>query len=429
MKYYILLFISMFLIGCNSNEKGMANEFNHSSINLSDKVIEVSQLPLSDAVRKVEVVPLETTDESLLDEITMVEVTDESIFICSKEILRFARNGKFLNKIGRKGEGPEEYTYINDIQIDESKGEVYVITTANGILVYDFEGSFKRQVINHTSLARLFLSINNRQYLLFGNLFFFTQAQPFSMPVKEDSIRSLIIADNQFQVNKIFYNPTYLNRLEAINENHIGKANNYWVEYPISIDTYHDEVTLKYPDNDTIYVFDQANQQLKPQYTIYSNEPKGDYEKTHLWIKERSAFDYFSIYSYYPSKGLIYLVGSKGDEIYTFAYNKTDATVRQSKRQGTITEFRFPWNATYRRIERPFILSNDICGGDFNIRFRSQGKYWIDVQAQNYENYTVDLEKVSSSKVKNEQNKQALLETFNNLNEDSNPVLLIGILK
>ena len=399
-------------------------------INLSDKVTEVPHLPLSDAVQKVEIVALETTDNSLIDEITLVEVTDEFIFIYSKDdIFRFARDGKFINKIGQKGEGPEEYTYISNIQIDESKGEVYVITTANGILVYDFEGSFKRQVINHTSLKRWFLSITNRQYLLFHDQFFFTQAQPFFKPVKEDSIKSLVIADKQFKVNKTFYNPTYLNRLEAINKNYIGKTNNHWVEYPISINTYYDEVTLKYPDNDTIYVYDQVNQQLKPQYSINSNEPKGDYEKTHLWIKDRNAFDYFSIYSYYPSKDFIYLVGSKGNEIYTFAYNKTDATVRQSKRQGTIIEFRFPWNATHRRIDRPFILNNDICGGDFQIRYRSNGKYWIDIQALNYDDYMVDTEKITSTPVKNEQDKQALLNTFKQLNEDSNPVLLIATLK
>ena len=34
---------------------------------------------------------------------------------------------------------------------------------------------------------------------------------------------------------------------------------------------------------------------------------------THVWFRERSAFDYFSIYSYYPSKDNIYLLCSKGE--------------------------------------------------------------------------------------------------------------------
>lgn len=430
MKHLTIFILGLLLIGCNSNQQESAN---HSTIHLSENVMEVAKLPLSDAVQKVDIVPLETTDESLLNDLGFVEVTDNSIFIYQRrtsEILRFSRDGKFLNKIGKQGQGPGEYTYISGLQIDENKGEVYAIAVANGVLVYDLEGTFKRQVIEYTSLEKHFSSITNKQYLLFDDQFFFTQTLPFFKPVKEDSIWSVTIADKQFQINKTFCSPSYRGRIEGINENLTSDySKNYWKEEPISIDTYQNELTLKYPDTDTIYVYDQAGQQLNPQYTIFSNEPKGDYGKTHLWMKERSAFDYFSIRSYYPSKDFIYLIGSKGDEIYTYAFNRADGTVKLCKRQSEITERKMPWNATFRRMERPFILSNDICGGEFNIRFRSQGKYWIDVQAQNYEDYMVDIDKISASKVKDEQNKQALLDTFNKLNEDSNPVLLIATLK
>ena len=433
MKSLIPLCLGVLLfIACTPNTHNQDTPY--AVINLSDKVIEVPQLPLSDAVQKIDIVPLETTNESLLsDFIDQIEVTDDFIFIYEPrngEIFRFTRNGKFLNKIGKRGEGPGEYTYLQGIQIDESKGEIYTITTVNGVYVYDFEGTFKRNVIDYTSLNNKFSSISNNQYLLSNDHFFFTQTMPFFKPQKKDSIWSVTVADNLFQTKNTFSNPAYQGRIETINENLVSSSSkNYLTEYPISMDTYHEEVTLKYPDTDTIYVYDQANNQLKPQFAIYSNEPKGDYGKTHQWIKERSAFDYFSIYSYYPSKDFIYLVGSKENEIYTFAYNKTDGTVKRSTKQGTIIERKLPWDATHRYLARPFILSNDICGGDFQIRYRSKGKYWIDIQALNYDNYMVDTEKIASSPVKNEQNKQALLDTFKQLNEDSNPVLLIATLK
>ena len=431
MKNLIPLCLGVLLfIACTPNNHEQDTPY--AVINLSDKVTEVKQLPLSDAVQKVDIVPLETTDESLINDLTFVEISDKFIFVYqlkNSEILRFARDGKFLNKIGKKGQGPGEYTYISGLQIDENKGEVYAITTANGVLVYDFEGRFKRQIIDHTSLKKYSSSITNIQYLLSNDHFFYTQTLPFFKPATEDSIWSVTVVDNQFQIKNTFCNPAYQEQIETINKNLVGKGNNYLTDYPISMDSYHNEVTLKYPDTDTIYIFDQATQQLKPQFTIYSNEPKGEYEKTHLWIKEREAFNYLSIYSYYPSKDFIYLVGSKSDEIYTFAFNKTNGTVKLHKKQSSISEHKMPWNATYRRIERPFILSNDICGGEFQIRYRSNGKYWIDIQAQNYEEYLVDTEKVISSVVKNEQDKQALLNTFKQLNEDSNPVLLIATLK
>lgn len=97
---------------------------------------------------------------------------------------------------------------------------------------------------------------------------------------------------------------------------------NYWREYLTSMDTYNAQLTLKYPDTDTIYCYDDATNQLSPQYAIFTDEEKGDYEATHLWFKDRKAFDYFSIFSYYPTKDFIYLVGSKGEEVYTYCYNK-----------------------------------------------------------------------------------------------------------
>jgi hypothetical protein len=42
---------------------------------------------------------------------------DESIFVTDEnQFLRFDRNGKFLNNQFKKGQGPGEYTYINNYQ-------------------------------------------------------------------------------------------------------------------------------------------------------------------------------------------------------------------------------------------------------------------------------------------------------------------------
>ncbi len=64
-----------------------------------------------------------------------------------------------------------------------------------------------------------------------------------------------------------------------------------------SMDTYNGQLTLKYSDTDTIYCYDDATNQLLPQYAIFTDEKKGDYEATHLWFKDRKSFDYFSIFS------------------------------------------------------------------------------------------------------------------------------------
>ena len=120
--------------------------------------------------------------------------------------------------------------------------------------------------------------------------------------------------------------------------------------------------------------------ELLPQYAIFVDEEKGDYEATHLWFKDRKAFDYFSIFSYYPTKDFIYLIGSKGEEVYTYCYNKKDGGVRLQKRQSAINEQAVPWfSFPFLGMKRSFVLNNDLCGGDFTVDSRSSGKYWIDV--------------------------------------------------
>ena len=59
-----------------------------------------------------------------------------------------------------------------------------------------------------------------------------------------------------------------------------GRMINLWMEYQTSIDTYNNQLTLKYPDTDTIYCYDDATNDLLSQYVICTREEKGDYEVT-----------------------------------------------------------------------------------------------------------------------------------------------------
>ena len=80
MKNLIPLCLGVLLfIACTPNNHEQDTPY--AVINLSDKVTEVKQLPLSDAVQKVDIVPLETTDESLINDLTFVEISDKFIFV------------------------------------------------------------------------------------------------------------------------------------------------------------------------------------------------------------------------------------------------------------------------------------------------------------------------------------------------------------
>ena len=431
----ILLLLIITLLGCSSNKKQEPiSKSGVPVINLSEDVSTVPSLLLSEAAEKLEIVPLEMTDESVLSDITEMQVTDHNIWIDHGRefyIYRFSRTGKFLNKIGSIGQGPGEYTTYSTFLVDEDKKEVYIIANTNGVLAYDFEGNFKRKIVDIQMILQLFSSPYD-QYILNNQKFFATQNFGLYRPIDKDSLWSFVSLGDDFQKKKYFKNPAHVGREEQIiaNRANMDRMVNYWREYLTSMDTYNAQLTLKYPDTDTIYCYDDATNQLLPQYAIFTDEEKGDYEATHLWFKDRKAFDYFSIFSYYPTKDFIYLVGSKGEEVYTYCYNKKDGSVRLQKRQSTITERDVPWfSFPLRQMKRDFVLDNDLGGGDFTVDSRSSGKYWIDILEPGADENWIDIDQIKSSTVIDESKKKELIRVLESATEDSNPILMIATLK
>ena len=431
----ILLLLIITLLGCSSNKKQEPiSKSGVPVINLSEDVSTVPSLLLSEAAEKLEIVPLEMTDESVLSDITEMQVTDHNIWIDHGRefyIYRFSRTGKFLNKIGSIGQGPGEYTTYSTFLVDEDKKEVYIIANTKGVLAYDFEGIFKRKIVDIQMILQLFSSPYD-QYILNNQKFFATQNFGLYRPIDKDSLWSFVSLGDDFQKKKYFKNPAHVGREEQIiaNRANMDRMVNYWREYLTSMDTYNAQLTLKYPDTDTIYCYDDATNQLLPQYAIFTDEEKGDYEATHLWFKDRKAFDYFSIFSYYPTKDFIYLVGSKGEEVYTYCYNKKDGSVRLQKRQSTITERDVPWfSFPLRQMKRDFVLDNDLGGGDFTVDSRSSGKYWIDILEPGGDENWIDIDQIKSSTVIDESKKKELIRVLESATEDSNPILMIATLK
>ena len=437
MKIFLLLM--PLLLGCSSNNR--TGEMGRTPvINLSDKVAEVSSLPLSEATAKVDVIPLQSTEKSILGRILKVQVTNDYIWVnhiidSHGHLYRFSRSGKYLNKIGKLGQGPEEFTRMSDFIIDEEHQEVYIITTVSGIKVYDFEGNYKRDATKQKLFMDEAFSAKSSQFILYRQSFFLSQNLCVIKPIDnpKDSLWSIALMNSAFNKDKIFKNPVHIGKEKQIVAHRAtpeSGAVNYLTENSSSFDLYNDEFTLKYPDTDTIYQYDMERKDFIPQYAIFTEEKKGDYELTHWWIKDRKSFDYFTITGYYPTKDYIYLIGSKGDEIYTFCYNKEDKTVRKQVREGSITERKLPWfSQPFLHIDRPFVLKNDLLGGNFTVDYRSCGRYWVDVLEPGSDDNWIDVEQIKASTSCDEDKNQYFIRTLEVVDEDSNPILVIATLK
>ena len=340
--YFFLMLIS--LMGCSS-PKGNADtekvEEGLPVINLSEGVEEVDKLNLSDAAERVEIVKLETTRQSLISDIEHIQVTNSDIWIThykDQYLYRFSRDGKFKNRVGKIGQGPEEYTRLSSFWIDDTTKEVYILSTVYGVKVYDFEGHYIRTLTNMT-MDDMFTAepSTNNPIINYKGSFLLCQNLAVSRDT-EESLWSLALVDANFNKEKFFKNPAYIGREEQIIANGAGGSMLQWREMPVSTDCYNDELTFKFADTDTIYCFDSIKKELIPQFIIHTNEEKGDYGLTHESLRKRNAFSYFTLTGYYPSKDYIYLRGYKGETIFIYRYSKKDSSVQLVKRETELRE-------------------------------------------------------------------------------------------
>lgn len=135
--------------------------------------LSLTECKVSEYASSIEYIPLETSDDCLIgDEFSLI-VASQDIFVhefSDQKIYRFDRNGKFLNSIGKKGQGPGEYTCIYSIYVDESTRECFLMDTFSGnVLVYDYDGTYKRKIHVPIAPCRMTKMGNNYvmiQYLL-----------------------------------------------------------------------------------------------------------------------------------------------------------------------------------------------------------------------------------------------------------------------
>ncbi|MDR2968005.1 MAG: 6-bladed beta-propeller [Tannerellaceae bacterium] len=140
---YFLLLISLLLAsGCNHT----GGDLPAIDIVGALEARAYKQLPLSEFASEVEYVPLETGEGFLTDNFYTTTVTADRILVSSGGYCyAFTRQGKFITHIGKRGNGPGEYTFIAGVSVGEEGKHVYIETTAQ-VMEYTWDGVFVRSV-------------------------------------------------------------------------------------------------------------------------------------------------------------------------------------------------------------------------------------------------------------------------------------------
>lgn len=119
-------------------------------------------LLLSDLADDVEIVRLDQADEALVRSGSMWISDKRFIIYDGNEVKQFDRSGKYLGKIGSKGNGPGEYFIAPyDVAVDEANGRIYLLAyNATKILSYDLDGEFTGDIPLAHAARKGFIDVN-----------------------------------------------------------------------------------------------------------------------------------------------------------------------------------------------------------------------------------------------------------------------------
>ena len=200
---YILgvILVSMSILGaCRKEEKNLVSEDGFIHIPFAKGIEQEKKLKLSDIANKVEYIWLELTDSSLLNNTvnSHTVISDKYVFIhTSNAIFQFGRDGHFIRRVGRYGQGPEEYLDVVYLDILAKKNELYALDSQyKMIYVYDTEtGKFLRKVPMASRRSFNFLMYDD------------TTTVAFSQSLGESGAPRLTLGNLSGDIIKQYYHP------------------------------------------------------------------------------------------------------------------------------------------------------------------------------------------------------------------------------
>jgi hypothetical protein len=378
LRYLFSYIAILWLISCSNEETDSLQSFNLKDLHI------LEEIKLSDlGIDQINYIPLETNDQALIRYIKNVHCDDKS-FVLSvdrKQILKFSSDGSFIETIGKRGKGPDEYLNIHGIDIDKRTGNIYVLSAwEDKFYIYSPKGNFIRSF--SSPIQATDFRLNGNYILCYSTNSDGTVKNSFDViDYNGINIKSFI--------NKYPYKSPP-NPIIFMNENIFYRFNN--------------KLLTKEINSDTVFVF--TNQGFAPKFVL-------DHGERLMPPKARENYDLKTIMEKFVTQwnlfefgNIVYYEFSTKNQHYCFIGSLTGSINILSKTENGII--------------------NDIDGGP-NIKLKNTVNgntivSWINpFELKNY---------VSSKAFKNSSpkdlSKKAELEKFaNGLKEDDNPILLL----
>jgi hypothetical protein len=245
------------LFGCQNQAN--RNDDNIIEINLTEALKNKKDFPLSNLVKDVEILELESKADCYIQYPILWHLGKNHILIFDLEqtqVLLFNRQGKFIRKIGKSGKGPGEY-HGTQLKGDMSKDEKFIIISdsrGRNVIVYNLDGKVMVQKdISNNFSSKYFRDMKCH----FDNLISFVPQRPWE---QTEGFSSVVLFDmNLDKTGEV------LNR-----ENDENLLAN--IQYALSFEN-KDGVYFWEVYNDTVYqYFKNGESKPKFRFTVDKNQ-------------------------------------------------------------------------------------------------------------------------------------------------------------
>lgn len=210
MKVYIyhLFFVLAFLCcSCTQHNEFQTHDKFTNLVNLDEGHV----MSIYDWFSKVEIIPIETNEESVMGYPIMKMLVDNEQFYFSTHkgnaIWQFDSNGRFIKKINHYGAGPHEYSELSDFRFNRFTGDLEILCTWGYINVYGHSGDvFKKRISfdkKYINVLHNFIELSQDKYLLFS------ASRKGNKMLWYDIANDSVIAENYDLPEFLFFNTPY----------------------------------------------------------------------------------------------------------------------------------------------------------------------------------------------------------------------------
>ncbi len=357
-------------------------------------------LKYSEIYSKIEILPIETDTAFLIDEVQKLIVeNDKYFFQCNNKILVFNSTGRPLYKIDNVGKGPGEYIAIGDIILDEGRLELYD-SKQRKIIQHDENGRYLNEWRCGID-AYSFVKLNSDLYAFYvgaGGYYNNTNKKLLVFSRKKGKVIDGFIETPEYEME-------YMHFADLVN-----------------FQQYKEDIYFLYSFNDTIYNI--TGNGISPRYFI----DFGKYRLPHKYLEGK----YNGIEAFFSD------CLKSGSAFKLMGFFESDEYIISSFFYNGLNYIHFYYSKSKReaRVVDAYFDDMLVKGVEFKTSF-----YNLPFTVKNNKTYTVTnayelMAKIDSLRSKVtvrdweiflEKNAD-IMELYNKISIDSNPVLLIGSL-